>query len=248
MRQFFLLVLITGSLMSCDTGNSTDQAQQVIDQAIRVHGAQHFASKFISFDFRNKHYSLKREGSNYTYTRSFEDSVGQVSDQLINSSNFTRSINGQAIPLSQEWQTRYGNSVNSVLYFVEILYRLNDAAVFKSYLGTTTIKGEEYHIVKVTFRQEGGGDDFQDEYRYWIHSEKYTLDYLAYNYETDGGGARFREAYDREKTGGIVFQNYVNYKPIPDTKDTPLDNLPGLFEAGKLKELSKIVNENIEVR
>lgn len=247
MKQFGLIALLGFIVLSCGPANPAEQAQKVIDQAIIVHGAQHFANKAVSFDFRKRRYSLKRDGSTYTYTRSFQDSIGQVNDILVNSSEFTRKINGQPISLSQEWQTRFGNSVNSVLYFVEILYRLNDAAVFKSYLGTTTIKGENYHVVKVTFQQEGGGEDFQDEYRYWIHTEDYTLDYLAYNYETDGGGARFREAYDREKIGGIVFQNYVNYKPIPDTKETPLDELPKMFEEGTLKELSKIINENIEV-
>ncbi len=243
-----LLVILSMVIIRCSSPDSKQQAQQVIDKAIEANGAHLFATKKVAFDFRKKQYSVARTGSDYTYTRSFEDSIGQINDVLINSSDFTRSINGKEIDLTDEWKTRFGSSVNSVLYFVEILYRLNDAAVFKSYLGKVTIKGEPYHIVKVTFSQEGGGEDFQDEYRYWIHEKDYTLDYLAYNYETDGGGARFRAAYDRQKIGGITFQNYVNYKPVPDTKETPLDDLPKFFETGKLKELSKIVNENIEVR
>lgn len=248
MKSLGLFVLVSVLLASCAPENEVDQAQQVIDKAISANGADLFATKKVAFDFRNKHYTVARSASEYTYTRSFQDSLGQVNDVLINSSNFSRSINGNEIDLSEEWKGRYGNSVNSVLYFVEILYRLNDAAVFKSYLGKTTIKGENYHVIKVTFSEEGGGEDFQDEYRYWIHESDYTLDYLAYNYETDGGGARFREAYDRTKVGGITFQNYVNYKPVSDVKETPLDDLPKQLEAGQLKELSKIINENIEVR
>ncbi len=247
MKSLGLLVLVSVILSGCASQNEQDQAQQVIDKAIEANGAHLFATKKVAFDFRKKHYTVARSGSEYTYTRSFEDSIGQINDVLVNSSAFSRSINGQKINLSEEWQTRFGNSVNSVLYFVEILYRLNDAAVFKSYLGKTTIMGEKYHVIKVTFSQDGGGTDFQDEYRYWIHESNYTLDYLAYNYETDGGGARFRSAFDRTKVGGITFQNYVNYKPVPDTKETPLDDLPKFFEAGELKELSRIINENIEV-
>lgn len=242
-----LLVLLSMVIIRCSSPDNKQQAQQVIDKAIEANGAQLFATKKVAFDFRDKHYTVSRSESGYTYTRSFEDSIGQINDVLVNSSDFSRIINGQEIGLSEEWKTRFGNSVNSVLYFIEILYRLNDAAVFKSYVGKTTIKGERYHVIKVTFSEDGGGEDFQDEYRYWIHETNYTLDYLAYNYETDGGGARFRAAYDRKKVGGITFQNYVNFKPVPDTKDTPLDDLPRRYEAGDLKELSRIVNENIEV-
>lgn len=247
MKSLGLFVLISALLLGCSSESEVDQTQQVIDKAIEANGAHLFASKKVAFDFRDKHYTVSRTGSVYTYTRSYEDPAGTVKDILINSSDFTRTLNNQDVLISPDWETRYRNSVNSVLYFVEILYRLNDAAVFKSYLGKTSIKGESYHVIKVTFSEEGGGVDFQDEYRYWIHESDYTLDYLAYNYETDGGGARFRAAYDRSEVGGITFQNYVNYKPVPDTKETPLDDLPKFYEAGELKELSRIVNENIEV-
>lgn len=231
--------------LSCQRSGGEDQLETVVNKVVETHGAQHFASKKVAFNFRNKRYSLERLSDRYIYTRSYEDSLGLVEDQLVNSSEFTRSINGEGIELTQEWQERFGNSVNSVLYFVEILYRLNDGATFKSYEGTTTIRGEKYHTIKVTFKEENGGEDFEDQYLYWIHAEDFTLDFLAYNYKTDGGGVRFREAYDREKIGGIVFQNYVNYKPA--SKATPLEELPVLFDQGKLKELSRIVNENIEV-
>ena len=59
----------------------------------------------------------------------------------------------------------------------------------------------------------GGGEDFQDEYRYWIDPESGHIDYLAYNYHTDGGGTRFRKAKNRRKKEGFVFQDYINFKP-----------------------------------
>ena len=252
MKQLAILgsaFLFSGILIfiSCSDSGKADQAQQLANQVIITHGAQHFATKKVSFSFRGKSYTAERRGENYIYSRAFEDSIGNVLDVLVNSSQFKRTIEGQEIALTEEWSKRYGNSVNSVLYFVEILYHLNDAAVKKKYLGKKTIKGQPYQVLKVTFSEENGGDDFQDEYLYWIHEQDFTVDYLAYNYETDGGGVRFREAFDREQIGGITFQNYINYKPVPDTKDTPLESLPDLFEEGRLKELSRIVNENIEV-
>ncbi|MEM9324437.1 MAG: DUF6503 family protein [Bacteroidota bacterium] len=247
-RPFVLLAaisLFSAFLTSCEEATTEEKAQAIIEQAIAANGAHLFPTKKVAFDFRGRRYSAQRQDGDFVYTRSFQDSLGWVEDRLVNSTAFSRTIDGQLVNLTTEWQGRYGNSVNSVLYFVEILYRLNDAAVNKTYEGLQSIKGENYHTIKVTFDQEDGGKDFQDEFLYWLKEDNFTLDYVAYNYETDGGGVRFREAYGREVIGGITFQNYVNYKP--DSKATPLEELPSLFEAGKLKELSKIVNTGIVV-
>ncbi len=240
-----LLAVVLLVTKSCEPLGSSERAQEIINESIQENGAHLFATKRVSFDFRERRYAAMRKDGNFIYTRSFEDSTGWVVDQLVNSIDFSRQIEGQPIQLTEEWQQRYGRSINSVLYFVEILYRLNDPAVNKTYLGKKTIKGEPYYVVKVTFDQEDGGRDFEDQFLYWIHEGDFTLDYLAYNYETDGGGVRFREAFDREVIGGITFQNYINYKP--DSKTTPLEELPGLYDQGKLEELSRIVNTNIKV-
>ena len=58
----------------------------------------------------------------------------------------------------------------------------------------------------------------------------------------NGGGVRFRSAYNSRNVGGIIFQDYVNYKA---EMGTPLGDLPKLFEQGRLKELSKIDTENV---
>ena len=57
-----------------------------------------------------------------------------------------------------------------------------------------------------------------------------------------GGGVRFRSAYNSRKVGGIIFQDYINFKAAVGT---PLANLPKLFEQGKLKELSRIETKNV---
>ena len=62
-------------------------------------------------------------------------------DVLTNDS-FTRTADGQPIKLSEEDRQRYGNSLNSVVYFVLLPYPLNDPAVNKEYVGETTLAGE----------------------------------------------------------------------------------------------------------
>ena len=134
------------------------------------------------------------------------------------------------------------NNLNSVIYFAKLPHKLGDASMNKSYEGSATIKGKNYEVIKVPFNQEGGGTDFEDEYYYWVNKDTNLIDYLAYNYQTNGGGVRFRVAYNPGKVGGIYFQDYVNYKA---EFGTALKELPQLFEADSLKQLSLIETENI---
>ncbi|MCB0609821.1 MAG: hypothetical protein KDD12_19025, partial [Lewinella sp.] len=139
----------------------------------------------------------------------------------------------------------YANSVNSVIYFALLPYFLNDPAVRKTYLGKTTIKGIAYHKIGVTFGAENGGKDFQDQYIYWIRQDNFTLDYLAYNYIVDGGGARFRQAYNLRPVNGLLIADYINFKPKSDSRDVV--RFDRLFESDSLEELSRIVLENVAV-
>lgn len=90
-----------------------------------------------------------------------------------------------------------------------------------------------------------GGKDFDDVFMYWIHKQNFTVDYFAYKYSVEGGGIRFREAYNARIIEGIRFVDYNNYKP--ESKDVSLEKLDSLFEKGALKLLSTIETEDITV-
>ncbi len=107
------------------------------------------------------------------------------------------------------------------------------------------MKGEKYHLIKVTFGKEGGGDDFDDEFLYWIGTEDYFIDFMAYSYHTDGGGVRMREVSGVQEVGGIRFQNYLNLQP--EVHDTPVEEMQALYTSGRLELLSEINLENIKV-
>ncbi len=237
MKKFLIIPFIW---IACAPGSEEITAQHIIDEAILTHGLHNPEGKKVSFTFRNKDYSMIRNEQGIMYTRSFQDSLGFVRDVLINISEFSRSVDGIPFELSEEWSVRYANSVNSVLYFVQLPYMLNDPAVIKKYQGTIQIKGKKYHQIEIRFKQEDGGVDFEDVFLYWFNTENFSMDYLAYSYLTDEGGIRFREAFNRRTSGGIVFQDYINYKPAD--KNIGLENLPTLFEKGELKELSRIIN------
>lgn len=242
MKNIYLIILIF--LAAC---SPSKDPQKIIDKAIAAHGGQLFEGHTVTFDFRNKHYLVQRKAEGYTYIRSFEDdSLGLVKDVLTNSSNLERYVNDTLLSLDKEWQFRYANSVNSVLYFFQLPYGLNDEAVVKKYLGQKVINQKLYEKVQVTFQQENGGKDFEDVFVYWINAETNTLDFLGYSYLTDGGGVRFRQAVNRKNIKDMVFQDYINFKP--QNKDIPVQSLDQAFIEASLIELSMIENENIKVK
>ncbi len=229
---------------SCSDPSDQKKAHRIVEDAIRVHGGHHFTGTKVTFRFRDIEYEVVRDAASYRYVRSFiKDSV-TIKDVLVNSQEFTRFINGLSVELAPEDSRKYSNSVNSVLYFFQLPLPLNDPAANKVYKGTARINGEPYHQIKVTFDMTSGGEDYEDVYYYWIHAKSHLLDYMAYSYTTDGGGVRFREAFNRYEIGGILFQDYINYKaPL----GTSLSDLPKMYQQESLEELSRIVNENITV-
>lgn len=244
MKQVFsiLILALVVVFSSCD---SRTEAEKIVDKSIQAHGGDAYLSSKIEFDFRNIHYTIYKTPSSFEYIRVFSDSTGQVKD-VLNNSGFVRTVNEVKIDtLSEEWIGKYTRSVNSVAYFAFLPYGLNDPAAIKTDLGITEIKGEEYHLIKVTFAQDGGGEDFEDEFLYWIGKDDYLMDYMAYYYLTDGGGVRMRSVTEVNEVGGIRFQNYLNLKP--EVEKTSVDLMQELYLAGKLEVLSEINLENIKV-
>lgn len=242
-KEIYLIgLMILGLFASCD---SRTEAEKIVDKSIEAHGGKIYENAKIDFDFRDIHFSIFKNKNAFEYTREFTDSSGAVKD-VLNNSGFVRTVNGAKIDtLPDERIGAFSRSVNSVAYFAFLPYGLNDDAAVKTYLGETDLKGEKYHLVKVTFTKDGGGDDFDDEFLYWIGTDDFFIDYMAYSYHTDGGGVRMREVSGVQEVGGIRFQNYLNFKP--EDKDTPVEEMQALYVDGKLELLSEIKLENIKV-
>ena len=221
-------------------------AQKIIDKTIYFHGGDNYSNSEVNFDFRDKHYSVRREEGIFNFTRSFKNKNGEKIYDQLNNEGFQRKVNGKPVSLTKKWIRKYANSVNSVAYFAMLPFGLNDPAVQKEYLGEVDVKNKTYYKIKVSFSQKNGGEDFEDVFVYWINKQSSTMDYLAYLYHTNGGGKRFRKAFNTQKINGIIFQNFVNYKEIDQT--TSIVNYDKLYEEGKLKALSRIENKNIKVK
>jgi len=250
MKWFKGLLLFTCFIVAaCATPTKTakkmpvqaSEADQIIDDAILAHGGPIYKTAAFSFDFREKKYTFKNESSNFKYIRRETKDSLLIKDVLTNT-EFTRSIDGVPTTLTSVDSMKYGNSLNSVIYFALLPYKLDDPAVKRTYKGITVIKQTEYHTIEITFGEEGGGIDYEDVYYYWINKGTNVMDYLAYQYQVDNGGVRFRQAVQPKIIDGIRFQNYINYKAAIGT---PLADLPTLFESGDLDTLSIINLDNI---
>lgn len=232
-------------VMAKQRGDIMDISQKVIDACIKKHGGKKkYEKAHFVFDFRDKHYVSERNKGEFTYSREYTDKTGQEIKDVMSNESFVRRTDQKVTKLDDKKIQSYRNSINSVNYFALIPFFLNDEAVHKKYLGLQSLKDIPYHKIQVTFSEDGGGDDHDDVYVYWIRDQEFTLDYLAYSFEVNKGGVRFREAYNPREVGGIRFQDYVNYKY--HDKDIPVHELDKKFESGELEELSKIELENIE--
>ena len=242
MRNFLFLIVII--FASCEQKETSLTAQQIIDKAIIASGADKVANSNITFDFRNIKYSATRSKGAYTLSRIFKEDSVLIKDELSNA-GFKRYKNNQLSNTIDSMAVKYSNSVNSVHYFSVLPYGLNDKAVNKKLLKETSINGKPYYKVQISFSEDGGGEDFEDVFVYWIQKESFKMDYLAYSYLTDGGGKRFRELKNVRIINGVRFLDYNNYKPT--NASTKLQELDKAFESNELIKLSEINLENVKV-
>ena len=241
MHKYIGIILVL-FLTSCveeqeSCGTTEELGIRVVNDAVEAHGGNAYLTISLSFKFREYNYTWEESKGYYKYTRQLvEDSTNTI--DILEDGEFSRLTNGIENNLSSEMMDKYSSSINSVIYFLALPYKLKDDAVKADYSGEL----ENHNTVAVTFKEEGGGEDFEDEYFYWFNKETKELEYFAYNYQVNGGGARFRAAYNPRVVAGILFQDYVNYEaPV----DVPLKDLLDLYLADSLKELSRIETENI---
>ena len=235
----FLLILL-----ACKDVNDIT-AEEIINKSIEISGFNKNEIN-ISFDFRAYHYEFFRKDFYFTYARTTIKDGKKIRDEMSPSKGLQRFIDSEPESLTDSLAMVYSNSLNSVMYFLQLPKPLLDDAVHSELLGEIKIEEATYWTIKVYFSEEGGGQDYQDEYRYWINQDTYEIDYLAYNYNAEGGGIRFRKAINKKRVKGILFQDYQNFRP--SNKFEPLDNLPQIYEEGLLSQISLIENKNITVQ
>ncbi len=219
-------------------------AQDIISKAIDSYCSGLCNQASVKFTFRNKSYTSTRRHGMYTHT-SIIKKDGITTIDILNNTTFKRFINDSLVALSSTETKTYANALNSVIYFAWLPYGLEAAAIKKELLNEMTIKGKTYYKIGISFTEEGGGEDFEDRFMYWFDKTNFSLDYIAYAYQTNGGGLRFRATSRKTTCNGITFQDYNNYKPT--SPNASLNALDQLFIQNKLELVSNIKLEALSV-
>ncbi|NMM49656.1 DUF6503 family protein [Marinigracilibium pacificum] len=248
MNKIFSVAVLVWIFSAC-TGhkNQTEElnkASNIINETIKAHGMDKLENGKLSFIFRNGHYTMENNSGIFRYERliSKNDSVYQ---DIITNDGFVRKFQGDTLKLTSTEEAKYKNGLNAVIYFASLPKSLSDAAVKADYLGDMNLKGNDYYKIRVTFNENGGGKDYDDVFVYWVNKDTDLVDYLAYEYHTDGGGMRFREAFNKREVNGVVVQDYKNYKPLVD--GIMVQDMDELFLNGDIELVSEIKSEEPEV-
>jgi hypothetical protein len=249
--RYLFTILVAVTLYSCKEQRKeqimqSPSPQDIVDRSIAVSGGEKFNQSRIAFQFRDYFYTAIRRKGDFTLSRIKEINGDSVIDILSNE-GFSSFVNNEFQKLPDSVGRLYAASVNSVHYFSILPYGLNDPAVRKELLGKEQIKTGTYYKIKVTFNEEGGGEDYEDEFIYWIDNQNYKVAYLAYSYEEeDGRGLRFREAFNERFVNGLRFVDYRNFKP--KSNDISLESLGQLYLSEQLELVSTIELEDVSVK
>ena len=246
MSRILLFIAVLVLCISCKNNQKESlTAVQIINKSIAVNGGELYTKASIDFLFRDNKYTKKFQNGEVVLSRTTKKDSNLIFDTL-KAGKLTRSINGEHIIIADSTANKYANSINSVHYFAYLPYGLNNTAVKKELLDNITIKGKSYFKIKVTFQEQGGGEDFEDTYIYWINTKTYKVDYLAYDYKVNEGGIRFRVAFNERIINGIRFVDYRNYMPKKNSK-AKVETMDTYFLEHKLNLLSTIALEDIHV-
>lgn len=249
MKQISLSVVFLMLILSACQGEKNKKttssakeltAQSVIDDAIKYSGTEAYQRSKISFDFRDYHFVSEATCEGYKFSRQKGDTL-----EVLHNSDYHKSVANQKLKVADSMAFKFSESINSVFYFMQLPMRLNDGAVIKELKDSQTIGDKSYHVVEAKFKEENGGEDHTDVYMYWFNQKDDALEYFAYEYDTNGGGVRFREAKNSRLISGVRFLDYGNYKP--KSKEVNIENLLTLYSENKLIKVSEITNTNIKV-
>lgn len=242
MKQPFVFILILSALSIILSCSNPRDPQKIIERSISYYQMDKLKNASLEFTFRNVKFKVMQKDGKFRYERTFSDSTGNIQDVLDNQ-GFTRKLDGQILQLDTKDLSKYSQSLNAVVYFLYLPLKLNDASVIKRYVDEVKIKGKSYHKLEISFDQKDGGADHNDVYYYWFDTQDYSMDHFAYS----SGGNRFREVIrTHELEGGVILQDYINYQRPLNDSITAISKYDSLFEAGKLRELSKI--EFVDIR
>ena len=254
------LALVVLALAACapqvPAPQGDTEALALLDRARVHHGSALLDRAEITFSFRGTPFVLRRDGDQFRYARTLTDSLGQTVEEVVDNAGTHRYVDSVEVPLDEAESGRVHTAVNSVAYFALLPAPLADPAVRVRMLSPDRVGDEDYDRVEVTFAQEGGGEDWEDRYVYWLRQLDGQIGHYAYTYEVSAGdtartdtGTRFRVPLRTYERDGVLFQDWQNLSadsiraPGPD-----LDAFGTAFDTGRTFEVSEVILDSVRVR
>ncbi|MEM1023707.1 MAG: DUF6503 family protein [Myxococcota bacterium] len=217
----------------------------LIRRAIEAHGVERLRTARVEFVFRGERFAMARRQGRFLYERLRQTVNGRRERLVLGNEGAGLFLNGRPVNVPPDQLAVLGENLNSVVYFASLPLPLLDAAVQVERRPDQAVGGVQYQVLKVRFREEGGGSDHDDEFRYWLDRQTGLIAFMAYSYGRNEGGVRFRVPIKKHEVEGVVFTDWANFGN--EDERTPLDELPQLWEAGTLPKLSEIVLEQIRI-
>lgn len=243
--------LLTSACQPANNADAPPSAGAVVDSALAAHGGDTLDRAVVTFTFRGDQYRIRQNDGRFHYRRAYTDSLDRTVEEGFTNDGVYRVVNGDTVSLSENEMSSVRSTVNSVSYFALLPHSLGDPAVQPHYSGRDTLDGEPYHRIRVTFQQQGGGQDWHDVFMYWFRTDTYAMDYLSYAFGLAPGdtdtGTRFREAYNVRRINGVRVADYMNY--TSDTLATDRMHLySDLWRRDALELVSRVEIDSVEIR
>ncbi len=219
----------------------------IVERAIEHHGGEIYrhsetelavCSKSGCFDVK-----ARLDGDRWAY-----DVAGRSGDSRLHVHSahdaLTVRRDGAAEAVAADREQKFRDWAMARVYFCFLPFRLNDPSVHQQDLGLVDWDDRRLHKVKVTF-EAGTSTDAGDEYMYWFDPETGRLEYLAYSYDDNGGGLRFRRAVRHRRIGGLLFFDQENHGI--DGPGLSVDAIDAAYVHDAMRHVSTVRLEDIRV-
>lgn len=247
---FFVLVVALAGSWGCKgtrtmvAAPTVDTARWAMRQVVAHYGGDLYYLHKLSFSSRERRYSASFDRSGYRYERRASMMDQQMVD-VLDAQSFRRTVDGGPVSMAPSDREEAANTLHQVIFFAVLPHFLRDTAIIAQYLGRAELDGQAYYRVKLGFREASGGRSLSDEYIFWIDPRDFSLHYVAYSFERNGGGARFLHTIGTQVVQGILFNDYESFMDPNGNRD--LLQLAKLFEAGQLQSVAKVELKDIAV-
>ena len=247
----YLTIAIVLVALSCKPKNNSTSnksitseisANELLQKTIDAHGGEQLLKdSFIEFKIDKTSFSLQYDTgrANFKQIRQLDSDTHTLSYKYGNIQYF---IN-DSLQSEESYSKRMAEiSLFGFLYTFSIPFNLTANDVIISKQANVTIRQKEYYTLDVQFTKIP--DLPEDHFLLYIDIDSYEIGYVALQHDLSGSKPQFRRMIQPRKIKGILFQDYINYKP--KEKFVPLDQLLNLYEDQELVQVSLIENKNIK--